>query len=165
MSVLQMRQRTAPPIDKTTTRRLVSSGGYDVAVPRTLAPGIEDQLARYPGTVYDGRIVRDRGPYYQVPYYMPPAQNWVNWTAAGPPRPELHMRNASWRNWVGNSHSRYPTVDTPTGGMHTMYPTGAERTAGRYVQTPQMRGARINRLSPARYRNQTYSQTTRLQGA
>lgn len=146
-------------------RRGEAAGGYDTTSPRTLAPGIDNELARYPGTAFDQRVRRDRGPFYQRPTYLPPPQTWVNWTAAGPPRPELHMRNATLRTMVGTSASRFPTVaGSPTGGMHTMTPSGVSRTVPRYVSTPQMTAARQMRLSPGQYSGQTYSQTTRLQG-
>ncbi len=159
------RQRAAPPIDRRSPRRGESAGGYDtVDGPRTLAVGLEDEKARYPGTAFDQGLIRDRGPFYTHPDYMPPAQPWVNWTAAGPTRPELHMRNVTWRNMVGNSSSRYPVANTPTTGLHTMGPAGVARTLPRYVETPQMRPERQMRLSPGQYSGQTYSQTTKLQG-
>jgi hypothetical protein len=165
---LTARQRTAPPIDRWSNRAHgdVSSGGVDVANPRTLAPGLETEQTRYPGDAFDSQIMRDRGPFYMRPHYQPAAESWVNWTAAGPLRPELHMRNATLREMVGNSNSRYPVViNAPTTGMHTMIPgPGAQRTVQRYVTTPQMTAARINRLAPGQYAGQTYSQTTRLQG-
>jgi hypothetical protein len=164
MSMLSRRQRTAPPIDRWHARRLEAAGGVDVASPRTLAPGIDNELMRYPGTVFDGRITRDRGPYYQHPTYVPPANNWVNWTAAGPPRPELHVRNATLRTMVGNTESRYPVTDSFSTGRHTMVEPGVSRTVQRYVHTPQMTGARINRLRPGQYAGQTYSQATQIQG-
>lgn len=159
-----IRQREEPPIDKWSPRRLESGGGISVATPRTLAVGIEDEYARYPGTAFDGQIIRDRGPYYRQPRMEPPGNGWVNWTAAGPTRPELHMRNATMRDMVGNSRSRYPVVESPTTGMHTMGPSGVARTVPRYVETPQMTAARQFRLSPGQYNGQTYSQTTLLQG-
>lgn len=162
---LTARQRTAPPSDRMSPRRLESGGGIDTADPRTLAPGIVDDLARYPGTTYDRGIMRDRGASYQAPVYIPPPVTWISWTAAGPTRPELHGRNSSWRNLVGNSASRFPVVDSPTTGMHTMPGApGAVLTQSRYVATPQMVPARPDRLSPAVYAGQTFSQTTRLQG-
>lgn len=164
MSSLSQRQRTAPPIDRWSARRGESAGGYDTTSPRTLAPGLDTELTRYPGTSFDSQIVRDRGPFYARPRYVPPPVTWISWTAAGPCRPELGMRNTTWRNLVGNSRSRYPVVDSPTTGMHTMITPGVARTVPRYVSTPQMRGARINRLLPGQYSGQTYSQTTQLQG-
>lgn len=158
------RQREEPPVDRRSFRRLQSGGGYEEPDPRTLAVGIEDEKARYPGTVFDTEIVRDRGPYFQHPRVPRPGDGWVNWTAAGPLRPELHQRSVSFRTMVGNSASRYPVVATPTTGMHTMGPAGVARTVERYVTTPQMTAARPFRLSPGQYNGQTYSQTTRLQG-
>lgn len=162
------RQRAAPPINRTSARRGIAPGGIDRADPRTLAPGLESEVARYPGTVFDGGIVRDRGAYYQQPRYMPPPQSWVNWTEAGPTRPELHGRNASLRTMQGNTESRYPTVNSPTGGLHTMIPSGpggSEQTPGRYASVQQMRYARTDRLQPGQYRGQSYSQGTALQGS
>ena len=135
-----------------------------VARPATLAVGIEDEMARYPATVNDGQIVRDRSPWFKASRYIPPGDSWVSWTAAGPVRPSLHMRNATMRDWQGNSSSRFPVVNSPSGGMHTMTPAGVARTVPRYVTTPQMQAARINRLSPSQYAGQTYSQTTVSQG-
>lgn len=161
---LTARQRTAPPYDRRTLRRGESAGGYDVTSPRTLAPGIDDELARYPGTVYDREVCRDRGPFYMRPQYVPPPVTWVNWTAAGPIRPELHMRNVTLREMQGDSNSRYPVIDSPTTGMHTMTEPGVRRTVQRYMRTPQITPGRQDRLSPGQYASQSYSQTTRLQG-
>lgn len=165
VTTLTQLQRSAPPADRWHARRLESAGGYDTTSPRTLAPGIENDLARYPGTVYDTEIVRDRSPFYQRSRFIPPPVTWISWTAAGPVRPELHMRCATLRTMVGNSESRYPVVPgSPTTGMHTMTPSGVSRTIPRYVETPQMTAARQFRLAPGQYSGQTYSQTTRLQG-
>ena len=86
-AALTQRQRTAPPIDRWSARRGESAGGYDQTSPRTLAPGLDTELARYPGTVNDGQIMRDRGPFYMAPRYLPPPVTWISWTAAGPTRP------------------------------------------------------------------------------
>jgi len=162
---LTSRQRTAPPIDRWSARRGESGGGYETPDPRTFAVGLEDELARYPGTVFDSQVMRDRQPWMHRETYIPPPVTWVNWTAAGPTRPELHMRNSTFRVLSGTSRSRYPTVDTPSNGMHTMIPLpGVAKNVERYVTTPQMVGARPFRLSPARYDGQTYSMTTKLQG-
>lgn len=158
-------QRTPPPIDRWSLRLGESSGGVDTPDPMTLAPGIEDTDARYPGTAFDSRIMRDRGPYYQRAHYLPPASNWVNWTAAGPVRPELHVRQATLRELVGNSVSRFPVIDSPTTGMHTMSTHGVARSVRRFQATPQMRPVRQQRLAAGQYSGQTYSQTTRVQGS
>lgn len=131
----------------------------------TLAPGLETELPRYPGTVYDGRIVRERVPFYSAEVRSPVGDSWVDWTAAGPPRAELHMRTTQYRREQGATESRFPFIPTsPTGGRHTMTPSGVARTAPRFQTTPQQTGARINRLSSARYSGQSYSQTTAVQG-
>lgn len=162
---LTARQRDEAPIDKHSARRGRSAGGYDTVSPvRTLAVGIQDERPRYPGTVFDGGIVRDRGPYFQRPRFTPAAPSWVNWTEAGPLRAELNMRNVTYRTEAGSSRSRFPVVDTPTTGMHTMGVSGVSRTVPRYVETPQMTAGRPFRLSSARYQAQTYSQTTVHQG-
>lgn len=160
-----MRQRAAVPFDKTTLQRLSSAGGYDVSTPMTLAPGLETELPRYPGTTYDGGVVRERRPFYSALTRSPVGDSWVNWTGAGPARAELHMRTTEWRQEAGRGATRYPVNPTsPTGGFHTMTPSGVARTAPRYQETPQQRGTRINRLASSRYSGQSYSQTTAVQG-
>lgn len=164
---LTARQRAAPPINRTSARRGIAPGGYDRADPMTLAPGLESETTRFPGTVFDSGIVRDRGAYFAQPRYMPQPQSWVNWTEAGPTRPELHGRNASLRTMQGNTAGRFPTVNSPTGGLHTMVPSGpagSDQTPGRYRAVPQMVAARTDRLQPGQYRGQSYSATTVLQG-
>jgi hypothetical protein len=158
------RQRASVPVDRRTMRRGESGGGVQVANARTLAVGIEDERARYPATVFDTQIIRDRGPYIQKDRARAAGDNWVNWSTSGPVRPSMHQRNTTFRTMVGNSASRFPFVDTPTGGMHTMTAGAVSRTVPRYVTVPQMVGARIGRLQPGQYAGQTYSQTTRLQG-
>lgn len=168
---LTARQRQAVPIDRTHARRGRSAGGYDVAVPRTLAPGMDSELTRYPGSNQDQTLQRQRIAFYSVGQYRPAGDSWVNWTAAGPPRAELHMGTGTIRPEAGASRSRFPFVPgSPTGGMHTMIPSGPASSRvvpPRFGQSgnPQMRGARQDRLASARYTGQSYSQTTRVQGA
>jgi len=162
---LTRRQRAAPPINRYSLRRGLSAGGYDTMNPLTLAVGMENDLARYPGTVYDTGVQRGRQPFYSATLYRPAGDGWVNWTEAGPPRAELHMSTTEWRHEQGGT--RYPFIaDSPTNGRHTMVPNGVSRTVQRYVggEVPQMTGARINRLAAARYAGQSYSQTTAVQG-
>jgi hypothetical protein len=62
---LTRRQRTAPPAGDGTARRNESRGGRAPGGrPRTLAPGLQDELARYPGTAFDTRLRYDRTPWY-----------------------------------------------------------------------------------------------------
>lgn len=119
------------------------------------APG-EDDINRpvYSGTQNDSSIRKDRGPWWHVEDVAPyPAHR--EFTAAGPVRPELHMRTFSYRKWSGGSHQSHE-------GMHTQIPK----------QQPQllsgketMSRARQNRLTVQVYRGQSYSQTTKPQGA
>lgn len=163
---LTARQRSPHPIDKRSMRRGESAGGYDTSTPMTLAVGLETELARYPGTLYDEGVRRDRMPFYSVGVRSAVGDSWVDWTAAGPPRAELHMRTTEWRQEAGRGSTRYPVVPgSPTGGMHTSVRSGVDRTLPRFQETQQMRGARINRLSSSRYSGQSYSQTTAVQGS
>jgi hypothetical protein len=162
---LTSRQRTPPPIDRWHARRGPAAGGYDFAPGRTLARGYEDELAREDAGYNDRLLMRDRWPWYHREERSGVGNGWVDWSAAGPPRPELHMRNATWRPEAGSSSSRFPYVPgSPTGGMHTMHRPGVARTMPRYVTTPQMRGVRTDRLTASRSGSRTYSQTTRMQG-
>lgn len=166
-STLSARQRSVPPPD-THIRRAHSRGGW-AAGGRARGPlvsGMEDEQARYPGTFFDRRTQRDRGPWYPIDYYVPQGNSWVNWTAAGPPRPELHMRNVTYRPEVGSSQTRaFRDPNNPQRGLHTNPVNGVARTLQRYVSgNPQMRPGRVDRLTNAQYTGQSYSQTTRLQG-
>lgn len=162
---LSQRQRAAIPIDKWHNRRGLAAGGYDTSHPLTLAPGMENDQARYPGTTQDSAVARDRSPFYRAEVRSPVGDGWVNWTAAGPPRAELHMRTTTYRAEQGGT--RYPFIPSaPTGGRHTMVPSATTYTTPRYVsgQIPQMTGARVNRLAAARYTGQSYSASTAVQG-
>lgn len=156
-AALSRRQRTAPPFDRWNARRGLGRGGVDTANPRTLAPGMESELSRYPGASNDSETVRARGPWMHKGHVMPAGQSWKSWSADGPARPELHMENETWRTESGSSRSRFP-------GLHTNVPNATSRTLPRYVDTPQMRPARQDRLRPGQYSGQTYSQTTQIQG-
>lgn len=165
------RQRTPPPGPGAIGRGHTAEGGPPPGgtrvadFVRNLRLRVYGHLARFPGTVYDRLIIRDRHPTMYRPHYMPPGDNQPSWTAAGPARPTLHMRQQTYRPWVGSSSSRFPYVpSSPTGGMHTDTPHAVPRTRKRYQATPQMLGARINRLSGSRYHGQTYSQQTATQG-
>lgn len=97
-------------------------------------------------------IVRTRGAYLRESYYLPPAAGWVSWTAAGPARRIIKERNFTWR----------PIVAAPRyQGLHTNIPIQPRDEAGRQRMQPR----RQNRLTVQRYRGQTYSQTTKLQGS
>lgn len=150
-----------------------SAGGVQPRSPIVAAPpgytGTTDAPGgtRYVGTRQDVNIRRARMPWYHREYKSPVGDGWVDWTAAGPIRPELHMMNSTGRLMQGNSESRFPVVDTPTTGMHTNPPSlpAGQQTGQRYRKTRQMTSVRIFRLSPGQYAGQTYSQTTQIQGA
>lgn len=139
---------------------------------------LADQRERTGAPNNDSRIRRDG-----VPQFL--RQNWQragapvnNWTAAGPARPTLWTeRGQTLTPRSGVSVSRWlRNPGDPTGqtGLHTQVITDASgkpadpRTSqGRYVDNnvPQMRARRQNRLSPAVYTGQSFSQTTKVQGA
>lgn len=164
---LNARQRAVPPPSQGVRRGHSGGGEADGGEGRTLAPGLVTELARYPGTRFDGLIQRDKSPWYPREYRTPGGLSWVDWTAAGPVRPELNMRNVSYRLMQGNSNSRADQdPNNPRQGLHTNPMPGVARTVERYVdpRNPQMTAARVDRLSNARYDGQSYSQTTRTQG-
>jgi hypothetical protein len=161
------RQRAPVPFNRG-PRRLDSAYSCPDLLPRTVrAPGIEDQHARYPGDEFDTAIRRDRIPWIPRPSYIFPADGWVNWTACGPIRPTLHMRCATIREMQGNSNTRQDQDPTNLQrGLHTNPPDAVARTMPRYVSgNPQMQPGRQDRLSPAQYNGQSFSQTTVNQGA
>jgi len=97
-------------------------------------------------------IRRARGGYYRESYYLPAANNWLNWTAAGPIRRIIKEWNFTYR----------PVVAAPRWkGLHTNIPFQPRDQAGR----ARMQARRQNRLTVQRFRGQTYSQTTKLQGS
>lgn len=185
------RQREPVPFDKRPIRRRNSTGDQPKQlIRRTLAAGMDSESTRYPGTVNDTTIRRQQMPWYPMDTYTPAGDSWVNWTAAGPCRPELHMRDATYRLMQGNSRTRqllYPEEGpavtapgyrtTPDGriiqpttnirvGLHTDPKRAARITVERYTnKNPRMTTARQDRLRSGQYTGQSYSQTTRVQGA
>ena len=185
------RQREPVPFDKRPIRRRNSAGGEPrQLMRRTLVAGMDGESTRYPGTTNDTGIHRQQQPWYPMDTYTPAGDSWVNWTAAGPCRPELHMRDAAWRLMVGNSQTRQllypgpgltvtapgyrsqpdgtivqPTYTSPV-GLHTDPKRAARITVERYTnKNPKMTTARKDRLRSGQYTGQSYSQTTRIQGA
>lgn len=162
-----MRQREPVPFNTKPPRRHDSQGGPPPQlIRRTLAAGMDDEQARYNPEANDGQIRRDHTPWYPSEHLGPAATGWVDWTAAGPCRPELHMRTVSYRVMAGTSNTRFPVNPLdPRIGLHTNPPTAVTRTIPRYVgPNPQMRRGRQDRLAMGQYTGQSYSQTTRPQG-
>lgn len=122
---------------------------------------------RYAGNVHDSQIRRDRTPWFPTDARSGVGTVAVDWTAAGPPRPELHMRNVTVRTMAGTSRTRaLASPIDPRIGLHSKTPTRAHGNLERFkAGQPAMRAGRTDRLSPARYTGQSYSQTTLVQGA
>lgn len=183
-------QREPVPFNRRGTRRRNSVGGETPElIRRTLVAGMDGEATRYPGTSNDALIRRQQQPWFPSAQYTPAGDSWVNWTAAGPTRPELHMRDASYRLMQGNSQSRtflWPGAEgqtvapgyrsLPDGrivqptrpvrvGLHTDPKRAALITVERYTnRNPRMTTARQDRLRSGQYTGQSYSQTTRVQG-
>jgi len=117
-------------------------------------------------------IQHERFPFYDQDYIGSHHDTLVNWTDCGPIRPSLHMRQETINRQVGTSNTRNqdPWPITTYGiqdsghGMHTT-PEGYKQATNRNFRArQQQQPARINRLSPAVYTGQSYSQTTVVQG-
>jgi hypothetical protein len=147
----------------------VAPPGAQVLARRTLAHGIDDEGTRYAGNANDSAIKRGNGPYYPTDTVHGVGDASVNWTACGPPREEMHVRQLfAMRNWSGNSRSRYlASPADPRLGLHSTPPKVQLRGNLGKIQSgkPTIRRGRQNRLSASRYTGQSYSQTTRSQGA
>jgi hypothetical protein len=172
VTTLTRRQRAPvpfPTIEREGIRRGNSLGGAVAHLPRRTVAGQAEQLetdTRYPGDVNDGKIRRDRIAWYPSDQRSGVGTGEVDWSAAGPPRPELHMRNVSYRRMAGTDQTRALAnpVD-PSVGLHTNPAVKPSGNLERYkAGAAVMRPARTDRLSPARYSGQSYSQTTVLQG-
>lgn len=182
-------QRDPIPFNRSFRRRNSMGGDPPAMVRRTLIAGMEGEATRYPGTANDTRIRRQQQPWFPQDTYAPAGDSWVNWTAAGPIRETLHMRDATYRVMAGTSRTRNlmnPGGDliatapgyrsTPDGkiiqpthrisvGLHTDPKTPALTTVERYTnRNPRMTTARQDRLRSGQYTGQSYSQTTRVQG-
>lgn len=62
-------------------------------------------FARMPGDLLDGAISRERMPWVHQSSYTAP-DFLVSWTAAGPARKSLHMRDVTIRTMAGTSNTR-----------------------------------------------------------
>lgn len=183
-------QREPVPFNTRPVRRRNSTGGETPElIRRTLVAGMDGEAARFPGTVNDTLIRRQQQPWFPQESYVPAGDSWVNWTAAGPIRESLHMRDATYRLMVGNSRTRNlqnpggDQIETAPGyrstadgriiqpthrvsvGLHTDPKRPALATVERYTnRNPRMTTARQDRLRSGQYTGQSYSQTTRVQG-
>lgn len=169
LTAVQRRQRAAPPYNRDLPRKASTAPGGQPArgLLVTANAQIQSEVERFPGNSFDTLVRHDRTPWLDSDNYIPPPVTWISWTAAGPVRSALHMRQATVSQYRGNSASRYPVANTPTGGLHTTPtsgPSGTPQTQGRYLDTPQMRAVRVDRLTIGQYNGQSYSGTTAMQG-
>lgn len=117
-------------------------------------------------------IQHERTPWYDQDYSTSNHDTLVNWVDCGPIRPSLHMRNVTVNRQVGTSATRFfdPHPISQFGtqdqghGMHTNPEPTKKATNRNFRARQQQQPARINRLSPAVYTGQSYSQTTVVQG-
>jgi hypothetical protein len=158
----------SPPFNRVAPRIRDSRGGANgVLFRRTLAPGMDNEMTRYPGTANDTTIQRDKTAWYPTDNLLGTASGWYNWTAAGPARPELHMRDVTMRIMQGTSRSRnLQNPLDPTTGLHSMPTPGAVGPYQRFLnpKNPRMRKPRVDRLADSQFSGQSYSATTRTQG-
>lgn len=160
-------QRDKVPFNRGPRRKDSTGGANQVLIRRTLVDGMEGESTRFPGTINDTTISRIKTPWFSIPTYIPAGQSWVNWTEAGPVRPELHMRNYTMRTMEGTSATRFlPNPRDPRQGLHTDPKVALAVSAARVRNgLPRMTTARQDRLRSGQYTGQSYSQTTRIQGA
>lgn len=188
---LSDRQRAPVPFNRRPIRRRNATGGEPPElIRRTLVDGMDGEGTRYSGTTNDTTVTRHKSAWYPSDSYTPAGNSWVSWTAAGPARPELHMMNSTYRKMVGNDRSRnlqspapgqvetapgyrttpdgriiQPTHTVPI-GLHTDPRRVALVTVQRYTNAnPRMKAPRQDRLRSGQYTGQSFSQTTRIQGA
>lgn len=166
-----MRQQWEPvPFNRRVGRLGNAPGGAPAAQTRYTAGGQAAELngdPRYYGATQDDTIRRDRTAWYSHPVRSGVGTVAVDWTAAGPPRPELHMRNVTVRTMAGTSQTRaLASPYDPQLGLHSKTPVRPRGNLDRAkAGAPSMKHGRTDRLSPARYTGQSYSQTTLEQGA
>lgn len=168
------RQDQPPPFDKRGFRVRNASVDLDDIMrtwpmrPQRPATGVADQRARYDGGSQDTAILRDNTPWIPTQHYIPAARGVASW-AAYPARPALCQRDVTYNRRGGTTQTRYlQNPNAPGTGLHTQQ-TGVKHSAvtvERYAEQDigRMKNRRQNRLSPAIYNGQSFSQTTDLQG-
>lgn len=129
-------------------------------------------LTRENANANERTIGHERMPWYHTGYIGSHRDTLVNWTDCGPVRASLHNRQVTINRQVGTSATRaydpYPIATYGTQdqghGMHTNVQKEHFTTAN-YRDRQQQIPARVDRLSPAVYTGQSYSQTTAVQGS
>lgn len=157
-----------PPFNRAPHRIRDARGGpIPEGLRRTLAPGMDNESTRFSGVTNDTTIQRDKGPWIPVDNLRGAATGWYDWTAAGPPRVEIHQRNITLRTMQGNSRTRQlQNPRDPWLGLHSTPAPAKLRSNAKFLdpKNPRMRKPRQDRLSNARYTGQSFSSTTRTQG-
>lgn len=167
---LNVAQDEPPPFDRRGFR--VRNAHVDPPPPMRPAPpanGVADNRAYVRYGVNDTGIRRDNTPWYPIQHYTPAAKGVASW-ADHPARPALSQRDVTVNRRAGSDQTRYlQNPLAPGTGLHTQVLGADQHTAAtvtRYGEPTlgKMTSRRQNRLSPARYDGQSYSQTTKLQG-
>jgi hypothetical protein len=145
-------------------------GGAVAPNPRFTTGGQAAAVAddpRYYGATNDSQIRRDRTPFFPSKARSGVGTAEVDWTMAGPNRPELHVRNVTVRVMAGTSQTRaFANPLDPSVGLHSNPKARPSGNIERFkAGAAGMKPGRRDRLSPARYSGQSYSQTTLEQGA
>lgn len=176
-----------PPL---TTPRPVTPSSVDGALDRhadwsggPVAPaGVGRYISRWSDPVTQTReqananeqtIGHERMPWYHTGYIGSHHDALVNWTDCGPIRAALHNRQVTINRQVGTSATRafdpYPITMYGTQdqghGMHTNPVQPKSGVNANFRARQQQLPTRVNRLSPAVYNGQSYSQTTVIQGS
>lgn len=147
----------------------VTPAGVGRFIPRWSDPVT---LTREQANANEQSIQHERFPWYDSEYMTSNHDTLVNWTDCGPIRQNLHMRNTTINRQVGTSNTRaqdpmpirqFGTQDQGH-GLHTNPEQPKLGTIKNFRARVQQQPARVNRLSPAVYTGQSYSQTTQLQG-
>lgn len=153
----------------------VSPAGVGRFIPRWSDPVT---LTREQANANEQTISHERMPWYHTGYIGSHHDTLVNWTDCGPVRAALHNRQVTINRQVGTSATRafdphpirtYGTQDGTNGGvvhgMHTNPEPYKSAVNANFRARQQQQPARVNRLSPAVYNGQSYSQTTVVQGS
>jgi len=165
------RQDQTLPVDHELKR--IGTGVQDDPPPMRpyTAASVVDQRERTGYQPNDALIRRDGQPQWLVQNYQAAGAQVNAWTQAGPARPSLWLeRGQTLTPRQGGKVRWLQNPAAPGTGLHTEVnnnASGAIGSAARYAdpQVPRMRGRRQNRLHPAVYTGQSYSQTTKITGA
>jgi hypothetical protein len=169
-------QDVTPPFDNVTFR---VKNGIETPPPPMWPgvpyPGVGNEQERYQGGWNDGDINAEHTPITVAQNYVTAGKGYNDWTSCGPSRngPGLWMRDVVVNRRQGTDNTSYlQNPEDPGTGLVTQvqglstYSAQAGQLIERYTTSgvPQQTRRRQNRLSPARYSGQNYSQTTQVQG-